>query len=103
MIDDPLTEGPDRNSKLLGHAQGIYALASQEEAGLLMAMNLAFVSGDFNDSSLAVLGRNTVLSNVREMPVVGGSGKFCFAMGYVLATAAELDAAAGGNYNEGGC
>ncbi|KAI0510634.1 hypothetical protein KFK09_011242 [Dendrobium nobile] len=91
MIDDPLTEGPDRNSKLLGHAQGMYALASQEEAGLLMAMNLAFVSGDFNGSSLAVLGRNTVLSDVREMPVVGGSGKFRFARGYALARTHQFD------------
>ncbi|XP_020596840.1 dirigent protein 22-like [Phalaenopsis equestris] len=91
MIDDPLTEGPDRSSKLLGHAQGMYALASQEEAGLLMAMNLAFVDGDFNGSTLTVLGRNTVFSDVREMPVVGGSGKFRYARGYALARTHKFD------------
>lgn len=91
MMDDPLTEGPDRSSKLLGHAQGMYALASQEEAGLLMAMNLAIVAGDFNGSTLAVLGRNTVFSDVREMPVVGGTGKFRFARGYALARTHKFD------------
>ncbi|KAK8917037.1 hypothetical protein KSP39_PZI023281 [Platanthera zijinensis] len=86
MMDDPLTEGPHPGSKLLGHAQGIYALASKEEAGaLLMAMNFAFLAGEFNGSTLTVLGRNPVFSDVREMPVVGGSGRFRFARGYVLA------------------
>ncbi|KAM0946401.1 putative dirigent protein [Dioscorea sansibarensis] len=70
MIDDPLTETPDLSSKLIGRAQGMYAFASQEEFGLLMAMNIVFVEGEFNGSTLAVLGRNAVFSEVREMPVI---------------------------------
>ncbi|XP_058088514.1 dirigent protein 22-like [Magnolia sinica] len=85
MIDDPLTEGPDPKSKLVGRAQGLYASASQEEAGLLMVMNFAFVEGKYNGSTLSILGRNTVFSKVREMPVVGGSGLFRFARGYAEA------------------
>ncbi|KAJ6798035.1 dirigent protein 21-like [Iris pallida] len=85
MIDDPLTEGPDEESKLIGRAQGMYALASKEEAGLLMNMNFVFIDGEYNGSTLAVLGRNTVFSDVREMPIIGGSGKFRFARGYALA------------------
>ncbi|WOL16078.1 hypothetical protein Cni_G24860 [Canna indica] len=86
MMDDPLTEGPDVGSKLVGRAQGMYGLASEEETGhLLMAMNLAFVDGEFNGSTLAVLGRNSVFAAVREMPVVGGSGRFRMARGYALA------------------
>jgi len=91
MIDDPLTEEPDPSSRLVGHAQGMYALASQEEAGLMMTMNLAFVDGEFNGSTLAVLGRNAVSNGVREMPVIGGSGKFRFARGYVQAKTHEFD------------
>ncbi|KAK3204956.1 hypothetical protein Dsin_019002 [Dipteronia sinensis] len=108
MIEDPITVGPKLSSKMVGRAQGLYALASQEEIGLLMVMNFAFIEGKYNGSSqgrthvqtsqvpylveipgsatgssISVLGRNTVFSKVREMPVIGGSGLFRFARGYV--------------------
>ncbi|OMP03371.1 Plant disease resistance response protein [Corchorus olitorius] len=85
MIDDPLTEGPKLSSKMVGKAQGFYALSSQEEVGLLMSMNFAFTQGKYNGSTITILGRNTVFSKVREMPVIGGSGLFRFARGYVQA------------------
>ncbi|KAB1227904.1 Dirigent protein 19 [Morella rubra] len=85
MIDDPLTLGPKLSSKLIGRAQGFYTLASQEEVGLLMAMNFAFTEGKYNGSTITVLGRNAVFTKVREMPVIGGSGLFRFATGYVKA------------------
>ncbi|KAE8726625.1 Dirigent protein 3 [Hibiscus syriacus] len=91
MIDDPLTEAPERNSKLLGKAQGIYASAAQDEIGLLMVMNLAFMEGKYNGSSLSLLGRNCVFTTVREMPIVGGSGLFRFARGYAQAKTHTLD------------
>ena len=83
MIDDPLTEGPELSSKLIGKAQGFYGSASQQEVGLIMAMNFAFIEGKYNGSTITVLGRNTVFSKVREMPVIGGTGLFRFARGYV--------------------
>ncbi|GKU92220.1 hypothetical protein SLEP1_g5979 [Rubroshorea leprosula] len=85
MADDPLTEGPEPTSKLVGRAQGVYALASKEGAGLLMVMNFAFLEGIYNGSTISVLGRNQIFESVREMPVVGGSGIFRFARGYALA------------------
>ncbi|KAL6203973.1 hypothetical protein ACLB2K_021243 [Fragaria x ananassa] len=85
MIDDPLTEKPELSSKLLGRAQGFYASASQKELGLLMAMNFHFIKGKYNGSTITVLGRNQVFNKVREMPVIGGSGLFRFARGYVEA------------------
>lgn len=91
MMDDPLTLQSESNSKLVGRAQGIYALASQHEAGLLMVMNFAFVEGKYNGSTLSVLGRNTVFSAVREMPIVGGSGIFRFARGYAQARTHTFD------------
>ncbi|CAN1307017.1 Dirigent protein 21 [Linum perenne] len=80
MIDDPLTSGPKPSSRIVGRAQGIYASASQSEVGLLMAMNFAFVEG-----------RNAVMSPVREMPVIGGSGVFRFARGYAKAKTRVFD------------
>ncbi|CAA7396669.1 unnamed protein product [Spirodela intermedia] len=85
MIDDALTEGPDSTSKLIGRAQGFYAGASQEELALLMAMNYYFVEGDYKGSTLALLGRNSVMSATREMAIIGGSGYFRLARGYAVA------------------
>ena len=85
MADDPLTEGPEANSKLVGRAQGIYALASQHDIGLLVVMNFAFLKGMYNGSALSILGHNPILDRVREMPIVGGSGVFRYARGYALA------------------
>ncbi|KAK7832571.1 dirigent protein 3 [Quercus suber] len=82
VIDDALTMLPDNSSKVVGRAQGIYASASQSEFGLLMVLNFAFIEGEYNGSTLSVLGRNTILSTVRELPIVGGSGVFRFARGY---------------------
>ncbi|MCL7024236.1 hypothetical protein MKW94_003705 [Papaver nudicaule] len=83
MIDDPLTEGPELSSKLLGRAQGFYASAAQTDVAYLVAMNFAFSTGKYNGSSISIFGRNPVLSKVREMPIIGGSGLFRFARGYV--------------------
>ncbi|XP_078435148.1 dirigent protein 22-like [Wolffia australiana] len=85
MTDNALTETADGASKLIGRAQGFYAAASQEEIALLMTMNLYFVDGVYNGSTLALLGRNSVLSATREMAIVGGSGYFRFARGYAIA------------------
>ncbi|KAI0494431.1 hypothetical protein KFK09_024565 [Dendrobium nobile] len=85
VMDDPLTEGPDPKSRLVGRAQGFYAAADQNELSLLMAMNLAFTAGEYNGSVLSVLGRNQPFYPVREMPVIGGSGAFRFARGYAEA------------------
>ena len=91
MIDDPLTTGPNPNSKLVGRAQGLYGSASLSETALLMALNFVFVEGKYNGSSLSILGRNAVLNDVREMPIIGGSGAFRFARGYAHAQTRTLD------------
>ncbi|KAH7560415.1 hypothetical protein ACOSP7_017497 [Xanthoceras sorbifolium] len=91
MIDNPLTQGPELSSKLIGRAQGFYASASQQDIGLLMAMNFAFLEGKYNGSTITVLGRNTVFSQVREMPVIGGTGAFRFARGYVQVRTNKFD------------
>ncbi|XP_057427866.1 dirigent protein 22-like [Lotus japonicus] len=85
VMDDALTELPEMGSKVVGRAQGMYALASRSEVGLLMVLNFAFTEGKYNGSNLSVLGRNAANSAVREMPVVGGSGLFRFANGYAQA------------------
>ncbi|KAJ9704389.1 hypothetical protein PVL29_002793 [Vitis rotundifolia] len=56
MIDDPLTEGPELTSKQVGRAQGLYGLSGLNDMSLLMVMNFAFTSGEYNGSTLSILG-----------------------------------------------
>ena len=69
---------PENTPKVVGRAQGIYALAAQSEAALLMVLmlNLVFTEGKYNGNTLSMLGRDAILFTVREMPIVGGSGVF---------------------------
>ncbi|KAG2705933.1 hypothetical protein I3760_05G080400 [Carya illinoinensis] len=85
MADDPLTETPDPNSKLVGRAQGLYGSAGKQELGLIMAMNFGFTDGIYNGSCISLLGRNAGLHPVREMPIVAGTGLFRLARGYAIA------------------
>ncbi|KAL7227098.1 hypothetical protein ACSBR1_022043 [Camellia fascicularis] len=92
MIDNPLTLSLEmKSSKVVGRCQGFYASASQQDLGFMMVMNFAFSTGKYNGSTITVLGRNAALNPVREMPVIGGSGLFRFARGYVEAKTLKLD------------
>ncbi|WZZ29496.1 hypothetical protein YC2023_012897 [Brassica napus] len=84
VMDCPLTTLPNIGSKRIGYAQGMTASASQTELGL-----------EYNGSTISILGRNLVFENVREMPVVGGSGAFRFARGYAEGKTYSLDVKSG--------
>ncbi|KAK6232321.1 hypothetical protein SCA6_002394 [Theobroma cacao] len=77
IMDDPLMIKPDVNSKMVGRAQGIYAFASQTNFSL--------------GSTFSVLGRNKVVSTMREMSIVGGIRVFRLAHGYVEARTHTFD------------
>lgn len=91
IFDNQMTTEVSVNSTVVGQAQGMYANVAQKEVGVLMAMNLAFKVGKFKGSTITILGLNKVTTKVREMPVVGGSGVFRFARGYVEARTMWID------------
>lgn len=93
VMDNPLTATPDPNSTLVGRAQGIYAMSSQyNEYSLLMTLTYVFAAnGPYNGSTFSVVGRNPVMNEVREMPVVGGTGLFRLAKGYCFARTHSMD------------
>ncbi|XP_006662778.1 dirigent protein 22-like [Oryza brachyantha] len=91
IMDDALTEGPEPESKPMGRAQGMYMGSDQAKLGFLQAMNLVLTGGPYNGSVVTVLGRNCPLDDVREMPVIGGTGDFRFASGYAQARTHTLD------------
>ncbi|KAM0911992.1 hypothetical protein ACQ4PT_013103 [Festuca glaucescens] len=84
VIDDALTETPSATSAAVGRAQGYYMMSSQSGAVLMMCVNLLLTAGDYNGSTLAVIGRDDIMATTRELSVVGGTGKFRMATGYVL-------------------
>lgn len=84
IMDDPLTIGPEFNSKQVGRVQGLFASSSMREFSLLCAMTLIFTDGKYNGSTLSILGRNPTLDKHREMPVIGGTGVFRLARGVAL-------------------
>ncbi|OVA17033.1 Plant disease resistance response protein [Macleaya cordata] len=101
MMDDPLTEGPDPNSKLVGRAQGLDGLAGQKEMALVMAISLVFTSDDkYNGSTLSVLTQNPGTHPERQFAVVGGTGLFRFARGVIDAKTYSTNAAAGNSIIE---
>ncbi|KAF5448953.1 hypothetical protein F2P56_029443 [Juglans regia] len=95
IFDDQLTEGPEGTSRLEGRAQGLYGSAGQQELGLLVAVNFVFTTGKFNASSLTILGRNAALNPPAEMPIVGGTGVFRLARGFVTAKRHFLNVTSG--------
>jgi hypothetical protein len=84
VIDDALTETPSATSAAVGRAQGYYMMSSQSGAVLMVCVNLLLTAGDYNGSTLAVIGRDDVTATTRELSVVGGTGKFRMATGYVM-------------------
>lgn len=87
VMDDVLTEGPTRSSRPVGRAQGTYVTASLQEGHPAMLLSMNVVLTDYHGytgSTVAVMGRNDIAEPVRELAVVGGTGRFRMATGYVL-------------------
>ncbi|KVH88921.1 dirigent protein 22-like [Cynara cardunculus var. scolymus] len=91
MMDNLLTVGREPNSTRVGRAQGMYASADLNDMSFMMVQNYVFDEERYNGSTLSILGRNPIMSPVREFPVVGGSGVFRFARGYAEARTIYLN------------
>ncbi|KAI0496154.1 hypothetical protein KFK09_022461 [Dendrobium nobile] len=95
VIDDPLTEGPDPNSKPLGRARGLYSVSSSDGSDLYFTVNVIFMYGIYNGSSVAIVGRDPIIEKVRELPVVGGTGIFRLARGFAFMKTHAFDTTTG--------
>ncbi|MCL7040440.1 hypothetical protein MKW94_015588 [Papaver nudicaule] len=104
MIDDPLTEGFDASSKVVGRAQGMYGFAGQDQLSLIAAISYVFTDEMLKKgSSLSILSNNPILNSVRELAIVGGTGSFRFASGFAQVRTLFLNLTTGDaivEYNE---
>ncbi|XP_057796859.1 dirigent protein 11-like [Salvia miltiorrhiza] len=94
VVDDLMTEGPSINSRKLGRVQGLTTSADLSTFGIAMNINIYFTDGPYAGSSLSILGRNQVMDERRELSVVGGTGIFRYARGYLIQTSYSTDDAA---------
>ncbi|XP_074574726.1 pterocarpan synthase 1-like [Curcuma longa] len=86
VADNDLREGSSLDSKLIGRAQGIAPVVSQSgQMTWLGLFNFVFTEGEYNGSSLTVVGLAT-LEAVTERSIIGGTGKFRMARGYAIHT-----------------
>ncbi|KAH7664316.1 Dirigent protein [Dioscorea alata] len=82
VLEAPLTEGQDPNSKVVGKAQGLAVSADQDTTVAVFMVDYGFTSGEFSGSSFSVMSRNPILETDRELAIVGGRGKFRVARGF---------------------
>ncbi|KAF8698977.1 hypothetical protein HU200_034805 [Digitaria exilis] len=68
VMDNVLTEGPSRASR------------QERHPAMIVSMTVVLTDG----STVAVMGHNDITLPVRELAVVGGTGRFRMASGYVL-------------------
>ncbi|GFP89019.1 dirigent protein 21 [Phtheirospermum japonicum] len=95
VIDDPVRTAPSPEAEIVGRAQGFFAFASLEEISIHMTFDLVFTGGKYNGSTLNLVGRNPYPRDHRELSVVGGSGVFRLARGYVGVTTVSMNSANG--------
>lgn len=85
VVDDEIRLGPDHTSQLVGRYQGVILGTSLElGAGYLTAVTLVFTAGEHAGSTLSVQGPVLGFTGTIERAVVGGTGKFRLARGYML-------------------
>ncbi|KAH6776090.1 hypothetical protein C2S52_013651 [Perilla frutescens var. hirtella] len=80
--DDPITKGFEESSAQIARAQGIYVTSALDGSNTHVLISIVFINDEYKGSTLEVQGSSAQFERVREVAVVGGTGKFRLARGY---------------------
>ncbi|KAL0383962.1 UNVERIFIED_CONTAM: Dirigent protein 21 [Sesamum radiatum] len=85
VLDNLVTVEPDLKSEPIGRFQGVATSADLKATAADLNAYFYFMSAGVNGSTISISGRNPVVMNgVFELAIVGGTGMFRFARGYVI-------------------
>ncbi|XP_041003108.1 dirigent protein 22-like [Juglans microcarpa x Juglans regia] len=91
VSDDTLTETADPKSLKVGQLQGMYITSGLDGLNSHISVSVVFTSKAYNGSTLQLQGISKQFEAVREVSVVGGTGKFRLARGYATFETYFLD------------
>ncbi|CAI9118180.1 OLC1v1019711C1 [Oldenlandia corymbosa var. corymbosa] len=95
VIDEPLKVGASPDSETIGRVEGLDVSSSKEKLTMLAAFNFVVTKGQHKGSTLSVLGRLADYSDNHEFPILGGSGDFRLAQGFIVFKVYSVDPATG--------
>lgn len=89
--DDLITKGFDLNSDAVARGQGVYVTSALDGSNTHVLVSIVFNNGEYKGSTLEVQGSSAQFEKVREVAVVGGTGKFRFGKGYATLETIHID------------
>ncbi|GAU31880.1 hypothetical protein TSUD_270650 [Trifolium subterraneum] len=91
VVDDPVLLEPSPLSTQVGKAQGVITVTSIDGANVNIVLSLVFNDVQYGRSTLQIQGSSHQRDNLRELSVIGGTGRFRFARGYVVFETVSYD------------